>query len=47
MVEKKIKRKYPPVYETFVPVAIGLLSFVVVAMLIFTMAVGLGILKFR
>ena len=46
MVEKKIKRKYSPFYEKFVPIAIGLLILVVVGMLVFTVAVGVGALKF-
>ncbi len=46
MVEKKIDRKYPPFYEKFVPIAIGLLALVVVGVLVFTIAVGVGVLKF-
>ncbi len=46
MTEKKPKRTYPPYYEIFVPVAIGLLAIVVVGMLIFTIAIGMGVLKF-
>jgi len=44
MAEKKINRKYPPFYEKFVPIAIGLLVLVVVGMLVFTVAVGVGAL---
>ena len=46
MAERKINRKYPPFYEKFVPIAIGLLIMVVVGMLVFTVAVGVGALKF-
>lgn len=46
MVEKKSNRKYPPFYEKFVPIAIGLLVLVVVGMIVFTVAVGVGALKF-
>ena len=40
------KREYPAFYEKFVPVAIGILAVVIVAMLAFTIAVGVGALKF-
>jgi hypothetical protein len=46
MTENKPKRTYPPFYEKFVPVAIGLLAIVVIGMLAFTIAVGVGALKF-
>lgn len=46
MTEKKTKRTYPPFYEKFIPVAIGLLAIVVLGMLVFTIAVGVGALKF-
>jgi len=46
MTEKKTQRTYPPFYEKFLPVAIGLLAIVVIGMLVFTIAVGLGALKF-
>ena len=39
-------REYPPVYEKIVPLAIGLLLIVIVGVLIFTVAVGVGVLKF-
>jgi len=42
MQEKKSKREYPPFYEKFIPVAIGLLAVVIVGMLIYTIAVGVG-----
>ncbi len=40
------KRQYPAFYEKFIPVAIGILAIVVLGMLLFTIAVGLGALKF-
>lgn len=40
------KREYPAVYEKIVPIALGLLSMIVLAMLIFTVLVGIGILNF-
>ena len=46
MTEKKLKRTYPPYYEIFVPVAIGLLAILVVGMLAFTISIGVGALKF-
>jgi hypothetical protein len=39
-------RKYPKFYEKFVPIAIGVLSVVIIGMLVFTIAVGIGALKF-
>ncbi len=41
-----MKRMYPGFYEKFVPVAIGLLLLAVIAMLVFTVAVGAGLLNF-
>jgi hypothetical protein len=43
---KKMSRKYPPFYEKFVPIAIGFLALIVVGMLVFTIAVGVGALSF-
>jgi hypothetical protein len=40
------KRSYPQVYERTVPVAIGLLAVLILGMLIFTIAVGVGVLNF-
>ncbi len=40
------KRDYPAVYEKLVPVAIGLLVVIVIAMLIYTILVGIGVLNF-
>lgn len=47
MANNKLSRKYPPFYEKFVPVAIGLLVFVLAVMLVFTLAVGVGVLNFE
>lgn len=46
MNQKKTKRSYPPFYEKFVPVAIGLLAIVILGMLVFTIAIGIGALNF-
>jgi hypothetical protein len=46
MTDKKQKRTYPPLYEKLIPVAIGLLAIVVIGMLVFTIAIGIGALKF-
>ena len=46
MAEKMRTRKYPPFYEKLIPVAIGLLVFVLAVMLVFTLVVGVGILQF-
>jgi hypothetical protein len=46
MPEKSMKRTYPPLYEKLVPIAIGLLAVIVIGMLVFTIAVGVGILNF-
>ena len=40
------KRAYPALYEKIVPITIGLLVVIVVAMLVFTILVGVGALKF-
>jgi hypothetical protein len=40
------KREYPAVYEKVVPIALGVLAVIVVAMLIFTILVGVGALDF-
>lgn len=40
------KREYPAVYEKIVPIALGVLALIVVAMLVFTILVGVGILNF-
>jgi hypothetical protein len=44
MTEKKPQRAYPPFYEIFVPVAIGMLAIIVIGMLAFTIAIGVGAL---
>lgn len=46
MTEKKLKKNYPPFYEKFIPIAISLLAIVILGMLVFTIAVGVGALKF-
>jgi len=46
MTRKNSRRTYPPLYEKLVPIAIGLLVVVVIGMLVFTIAVGVGILSF-
>jgi len=46
MTEKKTTRTYPPFYERFIPIAIGLLALVIIGMLAFTIAIGVGALKF-
>jgi hypothetical protein len=46
MSKKKPDRAYPPFYEKLVPVAIGLLAIVIIGMLAFTIAVGIGVLRF-
>jgi len=40
------KREYPDFYEKVIPIAIGLLAIVILGMLVFTIAVGVGALKF-
>ena len=40
------KRQYPSFYEKFVPIAIGILAIIILGMLVFTIAVGVGALKF-
>jgi hypothetical protein len=40
------KREYPAIYEKIVPVALGLLAVIVLAMLVYTILVGIGILNF-
>ena len=48
MTEKpsQTKREYPTVYEKAVPIAIGVLIVIVIAMLLFTVLVGIGVLNF-
>jgi hypothetical protein len=41
------KRSYPAAYEKIVPIALGILGVVVIAMLIFTVLVGVGVLQFN
>jgi cell division protein FtsN len=40
------KRNYPAVYEKIVPIALGVLVVIVIAMLLFTILVGIGALNF-
>jgi hypothetical protein len=40
------KREYPAFYEKVVPIAIGMLVLIVLAMLVFTILVGVGTLSF-
>ena len=40
------KREYPAVYEKIVPIVLGALAVIVVAMLVYTILVGIGILNF-
>jgi len=40
------KREYPAVYEKMVPVALGVLAVIVIAMLVFTVLVGVGAINF-
>ncbi len=40
------KREYPAFYEKAIPIAIGLLALVIIAMLVFTILVALGVLNF-
>jgi hypothetical protein len=46
MAQKKTKRSYPPLYEKILPVAIGLLAIVILGLIVFTIAVGIGVLNF-
>ena len=48
MIEKSpsTKRNYPAVYEKIVPIALGVLVVIVIAMLLFTILVGIGALNF-
>lgn len=46
MREKKAPREYPGIYEKLVPVAIGLLALIVLAVLAFTIAIGVGLIHF-
>lgn len=37
-------RKYPAFYEKFVPIAIGIISIIIVVVLIFTLGVAIGLI---
>lgn len=39
-------RKYPTFYEKFIPIAIFILAVIVVGMLVFTLAIGVGAIQF-
>ncbi|MFQ5616426.1 MAG: hypothetical protein ACE5GO_08210 [Anaerolineales bacterium] len=38
-----LERRYPPFYEKAIPIAIGVLVVVIIGVLIFTIAVALGL----
>ena len=40
------KREYPTIYEKLVPIALGMLAVIVLAMLVYTILVGVGLLDF-
>ena len=40
------KREYPAVYEKAVPIALGILALIVLAVLVYTVLVGVGVLSF-
>jgi hypothetical protein len=40
------KREYPTIYEKIVPIALGVLAVIVLAILIYTVLVGVGLLNF-
>jgi hypothetical protein len=40
------ERKYPQLYEKTIPIIIGILALIIFVMLIYTIAVGVGILNF-
>ena len=46
MTENKSKRQYPLFYERIVPIAIAILALVVIGMLVFTIAVAIGVVSF-
>jgi len=37
-------RQYPAFYEKFVPIAIGMISIIIVAVLVFTFGVAIGLI---
>jgi len=39
------QRSYPPVYEKLIPITIGVLILIIAGMLIFTIAVALGVVS--
>lgn len=44
--EDKPERRYPGLYENILPIIISILAVIVVVMIIFSVAVGTGILQF-
>lgn len=41
---EKTSRKYPPIYEKFIPLALGALALLVIVLVIVTVAVALGLI---
>ena len=39
-------REYPTIYEKIVPIILGVLAVIVLAMLVYTILVGVGVLHF-
>jgi len=46
MNKKTKKRSYPPIYEKAVPLVLAILAATIFALLVFTVAVGLGVSNF-
>ncbi len=42
--ENTPRRQYPAFYEKFVPVAIGIVSIIIVAVLVFALGVAIGLI---
>ena len=42
---KKTEKKYPEVYERFIPVAIGVIVVIVIGMLILTLGIAFGFIQ--
>ena len=43
--ESTHQRKYPGIYEKLIPIAIGTIAVIIVAFLIFTLGVALGLIQ--
>ena len=43
--ESTHQRKYPDIYEKLIPIAIGTMAVIVVAFLIFTLGVAVGLIQ--